>query len=129
MIPVAGRVIRCAAIALVVAAVARAWQPRSAPDFSWINVPLYSECRVPPRWADTYFYQSLPPDRTVNFLKDVRVLVNDDDGRPIDPTTCGIDVMDGGDVLIVTRRKDALGTSEATDSCRTATVRLAWLSS
>ena len=50
--------------------------------------------------------------------------MNDNDGRPIDPATCGIDVMDGGDVLIVTRRKDALGTSEASDSCRTATVKI-----
>jgi len=129
MIPVTGRVIRCAATAIVVVAIARAWQRPAAPDFSWINAPMYAQCRLPPRWADTYFYQSLPADRTVDFLKDVRILVNDNDGRPIDPATCGIDVMDGGDVLIVTRRKDALGTSEASDSCRTATVRLAWLSS
>lgn len=124
----AGRVIRCAATAIVVVAIARAWQRPSPPDFSWINAPMYAQCRMPPRWADTYFYQFLPADRTVDFLKDVRILVNDTDGRPIDPATCGIDVMDGGDVLIVTRRKDG-GTSEATDSCRTATVRLAWLSS
>jgi len=84
---------------------------------------------MPPRWADTYFYQFLPADRSADFLKYVRLFVNDDDGRPIDPATCGIDVMDGGDVLIVTQRKDALGTSEAADACRAATVRLAWLSS
>jgi hypothetical protein len=117
------------AIAIVVAAIARAWRWSSSPDFSWIDASMYAQCMMPPRWADTYFYQFLPAHRGADFLKDVRILVNDYDGRPIDPATCGIDVMDGGDVLIVTRRKDALGTSEAGDSCRTATVRLAWLSS